>query len=163
MCNKKNIKKTMVSARKIKCNKCLCMIDASNTKHFEYCKYTLEGQTCPICLDNINDRNYIIFKCGHLVHEDCKNNLFNANKIHCPTCRRVTVDESNPGIQKYYQELDIFVKNNPENNGEKSIFCIECQKNSLVEYHSKYNRCSHCQSYNTYLDDVKRQLDFTNV
>ena len=159
----KSASKTKRSSSKVKCGKCQCMIEKSNVKHFEYCKYTLGDLTCPICLDEIKNRTYVIFKCGHLIHEDCKKNFFNAHKIHCPTCRRVALDEKSPSIQKYYQDLDNYVLNNPEENGEKKIFCIECQKNSVVNYHSQYNRCGHCQSYNTYLDDVRRQLDFTNV
>jgi len=52
-----------------------------------------ETDSCPICLDNITDKNTVILRCGHKLHLTCYNQLIFSDNIHgghcllCPLCR----------------------------------------------------------------------------
>jgi len=74
-------------------------------------------------------------------------------KIHCPICRKICISEESSYIKQYYAELEQFILNHPEDNGEKEVFCRECENKSIVKYHSVGNRCKNCYSFNTYLNN----------
>lgn len=45
---------------------------------------------CPICLDSSDERKETWWKlqpCGHMIHLDCYNELFETQHSHCPMCR----------------------------------------------------------------------------
>lgn len=51
-----------------------------------------EPETCPICLDNVEDKGFISLKCGHIIHNDCFyaylfSNAGYSNRKRCPLCR----------------------------------------------------------------------------
>lgn len=71
--------------RKIKRN----IIDNLQIKH-----YIKIGETCPICFDEIYNRNNaFLTDCGHSFHYNCiinydYKNIFNEHGISCPICRQ---------------------------------------------------------------------------
>jgi len=47
---------------------------------------TIKEKICPVCYENIQDKNYIVTKCNHVFCNDC---LFQSLKVNstCPICR----------------------------------------------------------------------------
>ena len=49
--------------------------------------------SCPICVEEIGSDNKRVLRCGHFIHRECLEDLYNHAREHrtkatCPTCRR---------------------------------------------------------------------------
>lgn len=64
-------------------------------------KYAPKTYECSICIDEINNKNDIVFlKCAHAYHKKCLNNwvqtkVHNTQNPDCPTCRTVIIEIPN--------------------------------------------------------------------
>ena len=49
-----------------------------------------ETESCPICLENLENITKTITPCGHFLCGTCVNKIFKANneKLNCPICRQ---------------------------------------------------------------------------
>lgn len=83
---------------------------------------------CCICMNNINENNNTVLKCGHKFHFDCILNVLNVRNA-CPICRRQITNQSldedyeSMGSNDLYNTI-IFTQNlfNNENTETRSFF-----------------------------------------
>ena len=45
--------------------------------------------TCLICLDDLNQSNVFMTKCGHVMYKGCERKMVENNQTNCPSCRAV--------------------------------------------------------------------------
>lgn len=51
--------------------------------------YTHYNDECPICLDNINEKDMYVLKCNHAYHRECIDIWVNfSHKNECPLCNQ---------------------------------------------------------------------------
>ena len=85
---------------------------------------------CPICLEDNNDFNNIIFECKHVFHYDCYIQWikFNNNSNICPSCNvfREISTISDPTIYSKDNEIIEYYDNNVVKikNKKKCLGCI---------------------------------------
>ena len=49
---------------------------------------------CPICFDEIKDKNSIVTECGHNFHASCIMTNINRNGFVCPCCRAIMAEDN---------------------------------------------------------------------
>ena len=54
-----------------------------------------ENKDCIICFNSYANNYYIIFNCTHEVCIYCYQKLLNSNKLICPLCRIIIIDNIN--------------------------------------------------------------------
>jgi len=53
--------------------------------------------TCPICYENIENKNTSTTKCGHIFHTDCLlKSIKYSHKFKCPWCRNDIINDVSP-------------------------------------------------------------------
>lgn len=130
-----------------KCNMCFSKEGFDSHKCIDASKY---NDDCVICLESLkNSRNHTtIIKCGHLIHMECLNDFIRSNQYQCPLCKKSIVDMSHNWeiIENYVNSCEM-----PEEYKNKmvNVFCNDCEKKSLTNYHFTYNQCQECNSWNT--------------
>jgi len=150
------------------CNKCnICYINHGKImKHCDSCNKCYyesifdihncnlkNNNPCQICLDDVKNSSQYFYtlKCSHNIHVNCYNEykkkcIENKKIIGCCICKKSI------NIQKDTERIENIIKNDQkfiENNWKSDILCYDCYNNSTIDYHSKYLKCIHCNSYNT--------------
>lgn len=71
-------------------------IETFNYNYLNY-KYKMNSTICPICYENIDNKNVTTTSCGHQFHTDCLLKSFNnrSNKV-CPYCRNKLINDNAP-------------------------------------------------------------------
>lgn len=126
------------------CKKCNCCILRLQYDQHKCIENRLDND-CTICCTSLKcELKIVILKCGHSLHEHCKDKLLKTH-TNCPICKMSIVD-----MTYEYSQLDDKIKKNPYKN-EKTvkIYCNDCIKESNVLYHPLGNKCNRCYSYNT--------------
>ena len=59
----------------------------------------MEHRTCPICLEQIGDKNFCKTECGHEFCLKCLVSSCMQNNTNCPLCRKMIVPESGKVIE----------------------------------------------------------------
>ncbi|XP_042061770.1 E3 ubiquitin-protein ligase MIEL1-like isoform X1 [Salvia splendens] len=104
---------------------------------------------CPICYEFLFDstKQTTIMKCGHTMHVECYNEMFNQNQYRCPICSKSVFNMSNS-----WERLDeeIAATAMPEEyRYEVENLCNDCNHTSKTFFHIFGHKCQHCNSYNT--------------
>jgi len=105
---------------------------------------------CPICFDDISDKNNITTKCGHKFHASCLMTNVSRNGFHCPCCRTVMTTPyeneeechsdsgssySNDSYHSIFSTRDAFDSNNDEaNESEIPISTLHTFDYMTIEY-----------------------------
>jgi RING finger/CHY zinc finger protein 1 len=102
------------------------------------------SEQCQVCLGDME--NKIVLKCGHTIHEECKDYLL-INTYKCPYCNKSMRDMS-----EEFCQIDIEISKNtmPKEMIKKiKIHCNDCLVKSYCDYHFIGLKCKKCKSYNT--------------
>uniref|UniRef100_A0A4W3J0U8 Ring finger and CHY zinc finger domain containing 1 n=1 Tax=Callorhinchus milii TaxID=7868 RepID=A0A4W3J0U8_CALMI len=132
-----------------KCNFCLAIHLRGNHK----CVENVSRQNCPVCLEDIHTSRIEaqVLPCGHLLHNTCRQLLFNKGAYRCPLCMQSAVD-----MTKYWEELDAEIAETPmptEYHGMTvRVLCNDCHHHSIAPFHVLGMKCIDCGSYNTAQD-----------
>lgn len=127
------------------CNICLSI----DLKERHKCLANTTHCNCPICNEYLFTLiNKVVFmKCGHLIHENCYNELIN-HSYKCPLCKKTVVD-----VETQFRILDQEILQLPlplpYNLWRCIIGCNDCNGKSNVSYHVLGLKCEYCKSYNT--------------
>ena len=132
----KNVFKTN---KETKCGKCYKPKIQTNYKRCIKSK-----KVCSICLDKLEGEMVIQFKCNHVIHKECYEELIKfSNK--CPMCYKLIKNSKEED-----KILDVEIEMNPMIEKKNiDIYCYECEKYSNCRYHYIGNKCKNCGSYNT--------------
>lgn len=138
------------------CNKCnTCMDFALKDKHL-HIENVLEGD-CPICAEYLSHstREILQLECGHAIHTECYD-YYLIQSIQCPICKVTSGDflEYNNKVDMILQRVDDDLKNNSYLTC--LIDCLDCKNKSRVTHRFMFNKCEHCKSYNTNVDEIYR-------
>eukprot|EP00173_Palmaria_palmata_P005514 Plantae.Rhodophyta-Palmaria_palmata.ctg995.p1 GENE.Plantae.Rhodophyta-Palmaria_palmata.ctg995~~Plantae.Rhodophyta-Palmaria_palmata.ctg995.p1 ORF type:complete len:609 (-),score=99.66 Plantae.Rhodophyta-Palmaria_palmata.ctg995:34-1791(-) len=135
-----------------KCNMCMAM----KFMHRHVCvERTLESD-CPVCglflFSSTTPVSYL--ECGHLMHAACKTEFVKKGHLSCPVCAKSLAE-----LSPVFQKLDDLLagENMPREyrTAQCDLYCLDCSRPSVAQpYHFLYNRCTHCESYNTRVDHV---------
>jgi len=153
------------------CDKCnFCRVGKQNDyKHCDKCNMCLKNEfydshvcthdninsDCPICLDHVwcGQSAISTLKCGHIMHQDCLQQYFQANNYNCPLCSKSLFDMSN-----HWKEIESYVNTNQMPDEYKlwksNILCSDCNKKSITHFHFVYHKCDFCNSWNTKVNNV---------
>lgn len=116
---------------------------------------TLESD-CPVCglflFSSTTPVSYL--ECGHLMHAACKTEFVKKGHLSCPVCAKSLAE-----LSPVFQKLDDLLagENMPREyrTAQCDLHCLDCSRPSVAQpYHFLYNRCAHCESYNTRVDHV---------
>jgi RING finger/CHY zinc finger protein 1 len=126
------------------CKKCNCCI--SRQKYDQHiCLENRLDDNCSICLLSLkSELKTVILKCGHSLHEKCKNELLKDHS-KCPICMMTLKDMTN----EYKQIDEQIARSSYKNFKIVQIYCNDCMKHSNNKYHPIGTRCIKCYSYNT--------------
>ena len=131
------------------CNICFPL----KTKNFHKCsKINCIENSCPVCLENLNDnqKSIIIMKCKHPIHLECYKELINNNNSKCPLCKKMFLDDEN--LKNYWIHIENNINNQSMPNDYKKkieIYCYECEKKTVTDFHFLGLKCVNCGGYNT--------------
>ena len=132
-----------------KCNICI-------PRKYQYTHTCVENSThgnCPICFDYMftSTKELMILKCGHWIHKEC-NKEYSKNDYRCPLCKKSMWDMDTcwEKMTECMNKMDI-----PDEleNIKSRIICNDCNHKSVVNY-SVVHKCSKCNSWNTFLDEI---------
>ena len=135
------------------CDKCnICFKKSYFNEH--NCKLNMMGVNCSICLDNCWDsqENLTVIKCGHAFHISCLNTWLQ-NHWNCPLCKK-SVSNLELLWQKMSEMMEQTVMPDEYKDWKSEIICYDCNKKSVTNYHFVYHKCSHCNSWNTSVDNI---------
>jgi RING finger/CHY zinc finger protein 1 len=128
------------------CKKCNCCI--SRQKYDQHiCIENRLDDNCSICCTSLKYYNkVVILKCGHSLHEQCKDELLKTHTC-CPICKMSLVD-----LADQYKQTEELIRKNPIHNQKiVKIHCNDCIKQNDVLFHPFGTRCIKCYSFNTTL------------
>jgi RING finger/CHY zinc finger protein 1 len=130
------------------CNTCNCCIEINKYEDHK-CMINRLDSNCPICLDDQkSDKKIVILKCGHSLHEECKNELFLIT-YKCPMCFKTVKDMTNE-----FRQIDNQISCEPYPYKKiVEIKCNDCLCTSKIFYHPLGLKCKTCYSYNTYISN----------
>lgn len=138
-----------------KCNK--CHQDNVQTKYCNNCNICYVNtdnhicvdlnENCCICLEKLINGTIFNLKCGHIIHAMCYKNLIKTT-YKCPLCCKSVKDMTNE-----FKKIDDDIEENSSYDSAdkiyKNIYCNDCGKKSLTQYHYLGIKCKNCNSYNT--------------
>jgi len=133
------------------CNQCFYDDIFDNHK----CDMNKEPLECQICFDEVKSsyKQYYFLKCNHVIHHECYDPYHKMcqekdNITSCCICRRTMIDPVR--YESKFDKLKSMWSVSPSYADKISeVSCNDCLKKSNIPYHPKYNKCSHCRSYNT--------------
>jgi hypothetical protein len=145
----------------------------------EFFKTLIHGNvldTCPICLENIREKQTHVLKCKHQLHKVCYNSLLENNIHRCPSCREdfikkeikicqfcnisMEIDESNCNIVKSdkcndcYFHYNCFKQHCLDNNN--SIECRNCNITINLENISALSYFYFKNGYERWVGPIKK-------
>ena len=142
-CNNCNKCHDIIKSKLNECIKCkICY-----TKKNKHICFNIEDD-CPICLDKLKNNTIINLKCGHVIHDNCYNQLIK-NSYKCPLCFKTILD-----MKEKFEKIDEEISNQTEENTIyfKKIYCNDCENKSESKYNYLGTKCNLCGSYNTRID-----------
>lgn len=131
------------------CYKCkVCLPVTLKDKH--RCIENTTMNDCPVCHDTLfqTTRKITVLRCGHSIHVDCLNDSLKNNHFKCHICKKSIAED----MSFYWEAIDNFLQDQqiPEEYQKKiEIFCNDCEKKSMTDFHFIYNKCHLCNGYNT--------------
>ncbi|KAJ2776189.1 hypothetical protein H4R18_005799 [Coemansia javaensis] len=132
-----------------------CVSVASREKHG--CRERILHADCPICGEEFFDSAHAIVQapCTHLMHEQCLEESVK-HSHRCPLCAMSLCD-----TRAMSAAIDSYLRASmmpPEHRGRLSnVFCNDCRRRSVAQFHFVYHKCGHCSSYNTTVLSESRQ------
>lgn len=133
------------------CNDCnSCFLKTEFPIHRHSSSEIKRDDQCPICKNDqiiAEDVSHVL-RCGHVVHQKCKDKLLsNPDTFQCPECRKT--------IRRMFHEWaamdnDILCQPMEEERYVK-ILCYDCSSESYTLHHYIGHKCMYCNSYNTSL------------
>lgn len=146
----------------IHCNICNICIKKTYYNNHKCVKNTMYSH-CPICKEDLftSIKAVSIMKCGHSIHLDCLNEYILSNNYQCPLCKKSTIDMS-----LHWKQIEEYL--NKEEMPEEfkytiaKIYCNDCDKYNISNYHFLYNKCNKCNGYNTTIIDTKDFIKIKN-
>jgi hypothetical protein len=141
------------------CDTCFSIYNVHKCEKYD------KDDNCPICLNNLYRHNddTILLKCNHLIHRKCYDELIektDKNKCipSCTLCKKSIVNTT-----KYETKFDKYILNNPVpefyNNWKTEILCNDCCGKTTTKFHTKFHKCSKCNSYNTNKLNIIKERD----
>lgn len=132
------------------CLKCNCCLRVSIDHE---CLDNVLDNNCAVCAENLftSTTPLAFLPCGHAMHQDCYKQLLQNNINACPTCRKTLIKSSSldEQIENY---LAINVMPDEFKYLRAEILCNDCVQKCTVKFHFAYNRCTHCDSFNTVVE-----------
>jgi len=141
------------------CNKCAACLAISMRADHACLEDVLKGD-CPVCSENMftSTTTSTFLRCGHAIHSTCLTTYFQAGYWNCPVCKKSIDDEQSQRIRNARIDQHLEQHRMPEEYKHimASVLCNDCLKNTTLQWHFQYHKCSHCGSYNT--DVVSKQI-----
>lgn len=142
-----------------RCNACMSI----TLKDHKCVERSLESD-CPVCSEYLftSTTPVMFLPCGHCIHVACYEEYTQTN-FTCPLCCKSLGDMS-----QYFERIDNMLESErmpDEYIGMKNlIFCSDCEKRSVADFHFVYHKCKPCGSYNTkVLEELGKQDENENI
>ena len=152
-CDKCKICRVGVKDELYHCDNCSMCIHI-NSKDTHKCDI-YNTDDCPICYESLfdNQDSSRVLECKHLIHVKCLNKyieekLKKGNIPNCLLCKKSII--LNKEIELYFDTLSSsYLFNDEVDKWINEIKCNDCEEKCEIKYHLFYNKCVHCNSYNT--------------
>ncbi|KAL8530835.1 hypothetical protein ACS0TY_007754 [Phlomoides rotata] len=130
------------------CSKCGSCYTIGLRNNHRCVENSMKGH-CPICYEFLFDstKQTRIMKCGHTMHTECYDEMFNQNQYRCPICSKSVLN-----MTRTWERLDQEIQATAmpeEYRYEVQILCNDCNNTSSTFFHIFGHKCGHCDSYNT--------------
>jgi hypothetical protein len=142
-CNKCNICHQEEKQRLKHCKKCnICYLKNNIHNCIE------KNSNCAICLDELINNTIINLKCGHIIHQNCYDELIKTT-YKCPLCYKSITD-----MTEKFKKMDNLIENDIHiYNTNRNIYCYDCEKKSKTNVSNIVGtKCLKCNSYNTRIE-----------
>lgn len=105
---------------------------------------------CAVCLERLREpegEEVSLLRCGHDLHSICLTKLVENDHYRCCTCQVTFLHPNDAKL--LWDEVRSRIAARPQTTQKIEIYCNDCRKASIANFHDLANECLECHSFNT--------------